>query len=161
MAEPGGPPLVEVVIEDARWEALGIAALAERAARAALAAAGGDPDASEIGLLAADDARIAKLNAAFRGKAGATNVLSWPSGEGPATPGEARFLGDLALAWKTCAQEAEEAGVSLEDHVTHLVAHGVLHLVGHDHAEEAKAAAMEALESKILASLGVANPYGR
>ncbi len=157
MAEPA--PLVEVVIEDPRWEALDLPALAERAARAALAAAGGDPEGSEIGLLGADDARIAALNAAFRGKAAPTNVLSWPSGEGPAAPGEARFLGDLALAWETCRAEAEAAGIAPADHVTHLVVHGVLHLLGHDHADDAEAEAMEALETKILASLGVANPY--
>lgn len=157
MAEPA--PLVEVVVEDPRWEALDLAALAERAARAALAATGGDPDRSEISLLGADDARIAALNAAFRGKAAPTNVLSWPSGEGPAAPGEARFLGDLALAWETCRAEAEAAGIAPADHVTHLVVHGVLHLLGHDHADDAEAEAMEALETKILASLGVANPY--
>ena len=65
--------------------------------------------------------RIAELNATFRGKAGATNVLSWPSADGPAAPGEPRFLGDLALAYETCAAEAEAAGITPADHVTHLV----------------------------------------
>jgi probable rRNA maturation factor len=152
-------PLVDVVIEDARWESLGLAALAERAGRAALRAAGGDPDGSEISLLGADDARIAALNAEFRGKPTATNVLSWPSGEEAAAPGELRFLGDLALAWETCAAEAEAAGIPPADHVTHLVVHGVLHLVGYDHEDDVEADLMEALETKILASLGVANPY--
>ncbi len=153
------PRLVEVLIEDPRWEALGVGALAERAARAALEAVGVDPAAAEISLLAADDGRIAALNADFRGKPAPTNVLSWPSGEGPAAPGEPRFLGDLALAWETCRAEAEAAGIAPADHVTHLIVHGVLHLVGHDHAEDAEAEAMEALETLILASLGVANPY--
>ena len=80
-------------------------------------------------------ARIAALNADFRGKPAPTNVLSWPSGEGPAAPGEPRFLGDLALAWETCLAEAEAAGIAPADHVTHLVVHGVLHLVGYDHAD--------------------------
>lgn len=151
--------LVEAVVEDPRWEALGIAALAERAARATIAAAGLDAEACEIGLLAADDARIAALNAEFRGKPVPTNVLSWPSGEAPGVPGEARPLGDLALAYETCLREAQEAGTAPADHVTHLVVHGTLHLLGHDHEAEAEAKAMEALETIILATLGVANPY--
>lgn len=159
MAEAASP--VDAVIEDARWEALGLPALAGRAAAAALAAAGLDPAAEEIALLAADDARIAELNAAWRGKEGPTNVLSWPAAEAPAAPGEPRFLGDLALAWETCAAEAAAAGISPADHVTHLVVHGVLHLLGHDHEDDAEAEAMEALERKVLASLGVADPYSR
>ncbi|MBP7241070.1 rRNA maturation RNase YbeY [Amaricoccus sp.] len=159
MTEAGGP--VDTLIEDARWEALGLPALADRAAAAALEAAGLDPGGCEIGLLAADDARIAALNAEWRGKQDATNVLSWPSADGPALPGEARFLGDLALAFETCAAEAEAAGVPAADHVTHLVVHGVLHLVGHDHEDDGEAEAMEALERKVLASLGVADPYSR
>ncbi len=151
--------IVEAVIEDARWQALGIAALAERAARAALIAAGEAPDAFEISLLAADDARIAALNAAFRGKPAPTNVLSWPAGDAGASPGEPAFLGDLALAYDTCLREATEATISVTDHATHLVVHGVLHLLGHDHENDAEAEAMEALETKILASLGVADPY--
>ncbi len=159
MAEDAGP--VDTIVEDERWQALDLPALAGRAAAAALAAAGLDPEACEIGLLAADDARIAALNAEWRGKAGPTNVLSWPSADGPATPGEPRFLGDLALALDTCAAEAQAAGIAAPDHVTHLVVHGVLHLLGHDHEDDAEAEAMEALERKVLASLGVADPYSR
>ncbi len=151
--------LVETLIEDPRWEALGIEALAERVARAALSVAGLAPEACEVSLLAADDARIAALNATFRGVAGPTNVLSWPSDEGPTAPDEARFLGNLALAYDTCLAEAGTAGIAPADHVAHLVTHGVLHLLGHDHADDAQAAAMEALETKILASLGIADPY--
>lgn len=152
------PELVEAVIEDARWEALGIAALAETAARAALDAAGEDPSSCEISLLAADDARVAALNGEFRGKPSPTNVLSWPSDEAPPTGGP-RFLGDIALAYETCLREAEEAGIAARDHVTHLVVHGVLHLLGNDHETDAEATTMEALETKILARLGVADPY--
>ena len=158
--------LVEVVVEDPRWAEAGIEAVAERAARAALAAAGRDPELHEIGLLACDDARIAALNAEFRGKPQPTNVLSWPAFAGgapeepPGLPGEGPlFLGDLAIAYETCPREAEAAGVPLADHAAHLVVHGVLHLLGHDHADDAEAEAMEDLETKILASLGVANPY--
>ncbi len=152
-------PLVETVIEDPRWQAVGLADLAERAAGAALAAAGLEARDCEISLLGGDDGRIRALNAAFRGKDLPTNVLSWPAADLP-LPGEPRFLGDLALAYETCAREAAEGGLALADHAAHLVVHGVLHLLGHDHAEDGPAAAMEALETKILASLGVRDPYG-
>ena len=153
-------PLVEAAVEDPRWEAAGLEALAERAARAALEAEGLDPSAYVIGLLGCDDSRIAALNADFRGKAAATNVLSWPAARaGHPMPGEPESLGDVALSYDTCAREAVEAGVSLDDHATHLVVHGVLHLLGRDHEEDTQADEMERLETKILASLGVADPY--
>jgi probable rRNA maturation factor len=158
------PPLVETVVEEPRWQAAGLAAVAERAARAALAAVGRDPDRHEISLLACDDARIAALNAAFRRRPQPTNVLSWPAFEGvpPAPePGGALFLGDLALAWETCAREAEAAGIALADHAAHLVVHGVLHLLGHDHGDDAEAEAMQAIETKTLASIGLPSPYSR
>lgn len=164
--------LVETVIEDARWEAFGLALLAERAARAALAGAGLSAQGFLIGLMGCDDARIAVLNADFRGKPKPTNVLSWPSeergaeyvGEAPPAPepGQAddpESLGDIAIAWETCAKEAEAQGKPLADHVTHLVVHGTLHLLGYDHVEDEDAALMEGLEVRILASLGVSDPY--
>jgi probable rRNA maturation factor len=158
--------LVEAVVEEPRWEAAGIEAVAERAARAALIAVGRDAELHEIGLLACDDAKMAELNGAFRGRGAATNVLSWPAFTGPVPeeppglPGEGPlFIGDLALGYETCAAEAEAAGIGLADHAAHLVVHGVLHLLGHDHAKDEDAEAMEALEAKVLASMGVANPY--
>jgi probable rRNA maturation factor len=157
------PELIGALIEDPRWAAAGIEALAERAARAAVRGAGRDPDRHEIGLLACDDARIAALNGEFRGKPQPTNVLSWPAFAGPVPePGaEPVFLGDLALGYETCAGEAAAAGVPLEDHAAHLVVHGVLHLLGYDHRDDAQALAMQGLETNILASMGVANPYSR
>ncbi|NKB26406.1 MAG: rRNA maturation RNase YbeY [Rhodobacteraceae bacterium] len=151
---------VDVIIEDPRWDAVALAPLARTAAHAALSDLALDPDACAIALLACDDARIAVLNADFRGKPGATNVLSWPSG--PWTPtrlpqdGE---LGDIALAYDTCAAEAADQGKSLADHVTHLIVHATLHLLGFDHETDAEAAEMEALEVAILARLGLADPY--
>lgn len=160
--------LVDAVVEDARWDGVGIEALAEAAASAALSAAGFDPARCELSLLACDDIRIAALNESFRGKPRATNVLSWPAFEGgPPAPGpavageEPLFLGDMALAYDTCAAEAEAAGVALADHATHLVVHGVLHLLGHDHEDDAEAEVMEALKTKVLASLGIDDPYSR
>jgi probable rRNA maturation factor len=150
------------VIEDARWEAAGIGNIAEAAVRASLAAVGREPGRHEVSLLAGDDARIASLNAGFRGKPRPTNVLSWPAFDGatPAPgPNEPLFLGDVALAFETCVREAEETGLSLADHATHLVVHGLLHLLGYDHVREPEAAEMEKIEVKILASLGIADPY--
>ncbi len=164
--------MVDIVVEDGRWQALGLQALAERAAAATLAGLGLAPEGYEISLLATDDARIALLNADFRGKPVPTNVLSWPSEErgaetvgdapdlpAPGTPADPEALGDIALAWETCAAEAEDQGKRLEDHVTHLMVHAVLHLLGHDHVEEADACLMEEREVRILATLGVSDPY--
>jgi probable rRNA maturation factor len=164
--------LVETVIEDVRWQALGLAALAERAGRAVLGASGLPVEGFSISLMGCDDDRIAALNADFRGKPQPTNVLSWPSeergaqdlGEAPTPPepGDAaapEFLGDIAIAWETCAREAAEHGKPMADHVTHLIVHGVLHLLGYDHVEDDDAARMEGLEVRILASLGVSDPY--
>lgn len=164
--------LVETVIEDARWAAFGLAPLAERAARAALGGLGLPLAGFQIGLMGCDDARIAVLNAAFRGKPQPTNVLSWPSEERapevaggepePVVPGAGdapESLGDIAIAWETCAAEAEAQEKPLADHVTHLIVHGVLHLLGYDHVDEADAAVMEQHEVRILASLGVSDPY--
>lgn len=162
---------LDVVIEDARWEALGLDALAERAFGATLAALDIDPEEAEATLLACDDARIAVLNADFRDKPTATNVLSWPAEErGAEAPGEAPEppepdtfgaleLGDMAIAYETCTREAREQGKPPADHLTHLVVHATLHLLGYDHVREADAALMEGLEVRILASLGVADPY--
>lgn len=164
--------LVETVIEDARWEAFGLGPLGERAGRAALTGAGLPVKGFVLGLLGCDDARIAVLNADFRGKPQPTNVLSWPSAERasefageapeppvPGPPEDPASLGDIAIAWETCAREAEAQGKPMADHVTHLVVHGVLHLLGYDHVEEEDAALMEALEVRILATLGVSDPY--
>ena len=164
--------LVECVIEDERWHDLDLPDLAERAARTVLADRGLAPERFEIALMACDDARIAALNAAFRGRDAPTNVLSWPAQDyppradgtappapAPGPPDDPAGLGDLALAFETCAREAREYGRTLDDHVTHLVAHGVLHLLGHDHTRDGDAALMEAIEVRLLASLGVANPY--
>lgn len=164
--------LVDIVIEDARWEAFGLAALAESAARAALIGLRLDPERFEISLMACDDTRIAVLNADFRGKPVATNVLSWPSeersaaveGEDPVlplqrVPGAPEGLGDIAISWDTCAAEAAAAGKPMAAHVAHLIVHGVLHLLGYDHINDADAALMEAHEVRILATLGISDPY--
>ncbi|RMD95731.1 MAG: rRNA maturation RNase YbeY [Alphaproteobacteria bacterium] len=165
--EEGRP--VEVIIEDERWEGLGIAALAGRAAEATLGHLGLDAARLSLSLLATTDARIARLNRDFRGKDSPTNVLSWPSverraaqpGMMPAPPAaDEEELGDIALAWETCLREAREGGIAPAAHVTHLVVHGLLHLLGYDHEHDADAMLMEGLETAILAELGIADPYG-
>ncbi|MCB6178291.1 rRNA maturation RNase YbeY [Rhodobacter sp. Har01] len=164
--------LVETVIEDARWQGIGLEALAERAARAALQGLGIGAEGFQVALLGCDDARIAVLNAGFRGKPQPTNVLSWPSedrapeviGAEPeppvaGTPDDPEPLGDIAIAWETCAGEAAAQGKPMADHAAHLIVHAVLHLLGYDHIEDEDAALMEAHEVRILASLGVSDPY--
>jgi probable rRNA maturation factor len=163
--------IVDCVIEDARWAAFGLEPLAERAAQATLVELGLVTHGYLIVVMGCDDARIAALNADFRGKPQPTNVLSWPSEErGADRPGavpafaepdadDATELGDMALAWETCAREAVEQGKAHADHVMHLVVHGMLHLLGYDHVDDADATLMETTEARILASLGVADPY--
>ncbi len=160
---------VEVVIEDDRWAAAGIEALAGRAVGATLRYLGLDGGRWEVVVLACDDSRIAALNADFRGKPQPTNVLSWPSGDraaeaagdapAPPDPDEGPELGDIALAFETCAREAADGGIPFESHVLHLVVHGTLHLLGYDHVRDADGDLMERTEVEILASLGVPDPY--
>ncbi|WP_376871491.1 rRNA maturation RNase YbeY [Albirhodobacter sp. R86504] len=168
--------LVDIVFEDSRWESFNLQPLADRAARATFIALGfgqeGDAFAGhEVSCLACDDARIAILNEDFRGKPTPTNVLSWPADElaaevegdmpdapdldGPFSDG----LGDIAIAWETCEREAAEQGKSMADHVTHLIVHAILHLLGYDHIRDGDATLMENTEVRILATLGLANPY--
>ncbi len=111
-----------------------------------------------LSILMADDATVRTLNRDWRGKDSPTNVLSFPS-DMPAIPDEPDFLGDIALARETLEREAALDGKTLDDHLRHLVVHGVLHLLGYDHIEKAEAEEMESTETRILAGLGVADPY--
>ena len=163
------PHDIDILIEDDRWATTGFERLAVDAIAAALKVL--DLPQAELSVLACDDTRIAALNADFRDKPTATNVLSWPeqdlSGEeegaaprSPATdPGGASSLGDIAIAYDTCAREAADQGKPFADHVTHLIVHGTLHLLGYDHIRDLDATRMEALEVKILGNLGVPDPY--
>ncbi|MEM9395538.1 MAG: rRNA maturation RNase YbeY [Pseudomonadota bacterium] len=162
---------VEIALQDPRWTALKLDKLAVEAITATLSKLGMSPDAFEVSLLGCDDARIAALNAEFRGKPAPTNVLSWPSADrAPKTPGALprlpdpdtqmeTELGDLAIAYETCMAEAQTAKISATAHVTHLIVHGTLHLLGFDHISDADAERMETLEVAILATLGIADPY--
>ncbi len=165
-------PLVDTLIEDARWEAFGLAELAEAAAQATLTALRLPAEGFEISLLGCSDTRIAELNADFRGKPQPTNVLSWPSHERGADqdgfpphrpqagqPEMPEELGDIAIAWETCQREAEEQGKDARAHVSHLLVHGTLHLLGFDHVRDKDAALMEGHEVRILAAMGLDDPY--
>ncbi|SDK95743.1 rRNA maturation RNase YbeY [Aliiruegeria lutimaris] len=163
--------IVDVVIEAEAWEVIGLRELAERAVRTSLRHLE-LPEEAEVAVLATDDARIKLLNADFRAKETATNVLSWPSEDLSADnpggqpylpeadfPGEPAFLGDIALAWETCNREAVEADKPFEAHVSHLVVHGLLHLLGYDHISDEDAVLMERIEVEILGKLGLPDPY--
>lgn len=133
-------------------------ARAEQALRAALQLSGAKiTAAAEVSLVLTDDAEQQVLNRDWRQIDKPTNVLSFPQIE-PFAP-VSGLLGDIILARETLEREAVEEGVSFDDHFTHLVVHGFLHLLGYDHIQDADALAMESLETKILASLGVADPY--
>ncbi|WP_135503801.1 rRNA maturation RNase YbeY [Roseovarius aestuariivivens] len=159
----------DTILEDARWQPLELDRLADRAARVTLSHLGLDPAAWEIAVLGCDDARIAALNADFRGKPVPTNVLSWPSetrgaaqdGETPALPasGGDPELGDIAIAYDTCLREAEAGARPLGDHVTHLLVHAILHLLGYDHLRDKDATLMERTEVAILGKMGLPDPY--
>lgn len=159
------PMSVEVIIEDARWEESSLEAHAQTAVAAALSHL--NLGEMEVSILACDDARIAVLNSNFRDKPAPTNVLSWPSeerapkraGEHPDPPEKNMELGDLALAFETCQREAAEQGKSFDQHILHLIVHGVLHLLGYDHVREGDGDLMESVEIAILARLGVPDPY--
>lgn len=165
-------PLVDTVIEDARWEGIDLPALATRAASAVFAELGLPEAGFALCVMGCNDVRIAELNGEFRKKGQPTNVLSFPAwnraADGPGLvpelpeAGEAEDpeeLGDIAISYDTCAREAAEQGKDMSHHVTHLVVHGILHLLGYDHIEDADAGLMEGLEARILASLGVDDPY--
>jgi probable rRNA maturation factor len=125
--------------------------------RALAAAAAAEEKGGSVSVLLGDDRSVAALNKQFRGKDGSTNVLSFPAAEGG--PAQEGFLGDIALAAETIAEEASFQGKSFDNHAAHLIVHGFLHLLGYDHMNEADAEAMESRERAILVSLGIDDPY--
>ena len=145
---------IDAVVEADGWRA----ALGEDpealAVRELRAAATGEDINGAVSVLFADDAAVRAMNRTFRGKDAPTNVLSFPAPDGFGA------LGDIALALETVAREAREQGKSVRAHAMHLLAHGLLHLVGYDHETDADAERMEARERAILAGLGIADPYG-
>lgn len=155
---------------DGDWDSIGapVGALAERALHAAVAESevpgiAEGPREFEVSLALTDDTTVHRLNREWRDKDRPTNVLSFPMmapDQLAASDGPPALLGDIALAYGTCRREAEEKGIALADHATHLMVHGMLHLLGHDHQDDASAGDMEARETRALRRLGLADPYG-
>ncbi len=143
--------MIEIEVEAEGWNAAlaDAEAVVDVAATKALGSVEGD-----VVVLLADDEAVQDLNKRFRDKDRPTNVLSFPAAES-AFP----HLGDVVLGLEYCVEEAKAQGKTLKDHLSHLVVHGVLHLLGRDHVEDEEAEQMEAEEREILASLGIADPY--
>lgn len=148
---------IDIDFSARQWEAAqDVGAIVERAASMAFNVAAQAEGGAEVSILLCDDARIQELNRAWRGLDKATNVLSFPAGF---HGGDVRVLGDIAIAYQTAMAEAKAEDKTLNAHVSHLVVHGMLHLLGFDHEIEAEAERMEALERGVLARLGIADPY--
>ncbi len=155
---------LEIVEDDGDWRTFGAVDALVEAARRVLAdapeLASDTPATAAIAL--SSDAAVRRLNAAYRGKDAPTNVLSFPAPEPPADlpdDGLPREIGDVILAVETLLAEATAAGIPPAHHFQHLLIHGVLHLIGYDHQTDDEAEAMEALETALLARLGIADPY--
>jgi probable rRNA maturation factor len=164
MAEPvesaGAPPVdIDIFVEAGDWPAQAeLARLVDRAVAAALAETGVS-GGSELSVVFSDDANIRTLNAQWRGKDKPTNVLSFPAFSFPKGGPLPPMLGDVVLAAETVAREAALEGKPVANHITHLVIHGLLHLLGHDHETDAEAEEMEAIERAALARLAIPDPY--
>jgi probable rRNA maturation factor len=173
MADPGPSPTdavgrtsselaVEVLRKSQLWDRAAVSnAMLGRASTAAFSAARTRGDGPcEVTIVLTDDTELRRLNRTWRGKDAPTNVLSFPPGARMGEPlGEPLSLGDVVLAYETVVREAHADGIALADHVVHLVVHGVLHLLGYEHDDAAKAERMESLERAVLATFGIADPY--
>ncbi|MER8828279.1 rRNA maturation RNase YbeY [Mesorhizobium sp. M0938] len=153
------PVDIDIAVEAGNWpDEAALTRLVDRAVAAAFAETGA-AGRSELSIVFSDDAHIRNLNVGWRGKDKPTNVLSFPAfplGKGGPLP---PMLGDIVLAAETVAREAALEDKPLDNHITHLVIHGLLHLLGHDHETDAEAEEMEAVERAALARLAIPDPY--
>jgi probable rRNA maturation factor len=149
--------VIEIAVESEAWTQMGGA---ERTVRQAIEAAVSDagPSSAEVGVVLTDDTRIRDLNRIWLGNDKATNVLSFPAPDA-SPPSDTKFLGDVVFALQTIRREAEDEQKSFERHLAHLAVHGALHLLGFDHAGDQDAEVMEERERRILARLGIPDPY--
>jgi probable rRNA maturation factor len=151
---------LDVVFEDEDWPD---AARMEALVREAAATMAADPAMHDLApagacIALSNDAHVQSLNASFRGKDKPTNVLSFPAPESR-VPQALEQLGDVIIARETLEREAADKGIPLADHLRHLTIHGLLHLLGYDHEDEAEALEMENIETGILSRLGIPDPY--
>ena len=147
---------ISVSIDRRSWKAArNLSRLAVSAATAAMKTAGADPAQFDVAIRFASDGAVARLNEKWRGKRGPTNVLSFPATHSSGC----RFLGDVVLSSGVVGREARTQHKSLHDHTAHLVVHGVLHLLGHDHGDSRAARRMERIEIHALDTIGIADPY--
>jgi probable rRNA maturation factor len=157
-------PATEVLVTADCWQdAPDAEAVILRAVAAAAETADADTGAAELAVMLTDDAGIRTLNKNWRGIDKPTNVLSFPALQPTAPPGDddpPRMLGDIAIAYETLRREADAEAKPFDHHLSHLVVHGFLHLIGYDHETDAEAEAMEVLERDVLAQLGIPDPYG-
>lgn len=148
------PIVMDLRVEDESWHALpDLDALCQRA----LDSIDMDGKSSlHTDILLTDNHALEALNRDWRGKQGPTDVLSFPAEQNPQG-----FLGDIAIAYGIAARDADASGKSLASHLSHLLVHGLLHLIGHDHIDETEAGIMEQLEREALARIGIDDPYSR
>ena len=162
--KPGGgdlsvPVEIDISVEAGDWpDEAALTLLVDRAVAAAFAETG-VVGSSELSIVFSDDAHIRTLNAGWRGKDKPTNVLSFPAFPFPKGGKLPPMLGDIVLAAETVAREATLEEKPFENHITHLVIHGLLHLLGYDHETDAEAEEMEAIERAALARLAIPDPY--
>ncbi len=149
---------LDIRVADPAWKrhVPKIRSICRTATSEALREAGVGPSPAGIAVLLTDDVEMSSLNARWRGIDRPTNVLSFAT---EPNPGSDEVAGDIALAFGIVAHEAEAGGIRLQDRIAHLLVHGILHLAGHDHQGDHEAEAMEAAEVRVLARLGIANPY--
>lgn len=157
--------IIDIWQDETDWEKLAGRAIHAAAAQTPYAALASCPMQCGISIILSDDETLHMLNRQYRQKDRPTNVLSFPMADAGqiaeitrAPEGEA-MLGDMAIAREICAKEAQDKAISVEQHAAHLIVHGTLHLLGYDHIDDTEADAMEALEIKALASMGLPNPY--
>ena len=154
-------PSIDIQVQSPLWDAQPLAVKAVRAAIAAATAALKTP-AGDVSVVLTDDASIRKLNRDWRGIDKPTNVLSFPALQPTGTPSPddaPRMLGDIAIAYETVRREADDEQKPFDHHLSHLAIHGFLHLIGYDHETDQEAGEMEDLERKILAQIGIPDPY--
>jgi probable rRNA maturation factor len=159
--DPARPVEIDIAEPCAAWRQRlpAVDDLCISAARAALGTGLLASETAELSIVLADDPFSHDLNRRWRGQDKPTNVLAFPASNGPGAGVQAQLLGDVVIAYETVAAEAQAQEKPLADHLRHLIVHGVLHLLGYDHLADSDAACMEALEIRILAELGVPDPY--